>query len=103
EELEDIEATVEHVRECEPDVFFTTVSYPIRGTPYYERVASRLVNIGRWERSTDRDSRIRGRHSPQFYRHADDLLRSSAAARPDPEKIAAAREGLRATMREVEA
>src|SRR5262249_48606602 len=29
EELEDIEATAEHVRECKPDVFFTTVSYPI--------------------------------------------------------------------------
>jgi len=103
EDLEDIEATVEHVRTCKPDVFFTTVSYPVRGTPYYERVASRLVNIGPWEQTTDRDFRIQGRHSRQFYRHADDLLRSSAAAQPDPEKIAAARVGLRATMQEKEA
>jgi radical SAM superfamily enzyme YgiQ (UPF0313 family) len=103
EELEDIEATVEHVSQCSPDVFFTTVSYPIRGTPYYDRVTSRLVNIGPWEQTTDRDFRVRGRHSRQFYRHADDLLHSSAAAQPDPQKIAAAREGLRATMREIEA
>jgi len=103
EDLEDIEATVEHVRTCKPDVFFTTVSYPVRGTPYYERVASRLVNIGPWEQTTDRDFRIQGRHSRQFYRYADDLLRSSAAAQPDPEKIAAARVGLRATMQEKEA
>lgn len=103
EELEDIEATVEHVRQCSPDVFLTTVSYPIRGTPYYDQVASRLVNIGPWEQTTDRDLRIRGRHSRRFYRHADDLLRSAATAQPDPGKIAAAREGLRATLQEVEA
>ncbi|HKE27062.1 MAG TPA: radical SAM protein [Bryobacteraceae bacterium] len=102
EELEDIEATATHVRECKPDVFFTTVSYPIRGTPYYDRVETRLVNIGAWEQTTDRDLRIRGRHSRQFYLHADDLLRHSAAAQPDPEKIAAARHGLRATLQEVE-
>ncbi len=102
EELEDIEATVEHVRQCRPDVFFTTVSYPIRGTPYYDRVASRLVNIGPWDQTTDRDSRIRGRHSRQFYRHADNLLRSAAAAQPDPEKITAVREGLLAASEEAE-
>jgi radical SAM superfamily enzyme YgiQ (UPF0313 family) len=103
EELEDIEATAEHVRACKPDVFFTTLSYPIRGTPYYDRVAQRLVNIGSWEQTTDRDLRIRGRHSRQFYRHADDLLRNSAAVQPDPEKITAARDGLRATLQEIEA
>ena len=103
EELEDIEATAQHVRECRPDVFFTTVSYPIRGTPYYDRVAARLVNIGPWETSSDRDFRIRGRHSRQFYRHADDLLRSVAAAQPDAQKIASARAGLHATLEELEA
>lgn len=102
EELEDIEATARHVRECQPDIFFTTVSYPIRGTPYYDRVASRLVSIRPWESSTDRDFRIQGRRSRQFYRHADELLRSSAAEQADPQKIAAAREGLRATMQEME-
>jgi hypothetical protein len=101
--LEDIEATVEHVRQCKPNVFFTTVSYPIRCTPYYDQVASRLVNIEPWEQSTDRDFRIRGRHSRQFYRHADELVRSSAAERPDLVRIAAAREALRATLQEIEA
>jgi radical SAM superfamily enzyme YgiQ (UPF0313 family) len=103
EELEDIEATVEHVRECNPDIFFTTVSYPIRGTPYYDHVAPRLVKISAWEQSTDRDFRIQGRHSRRFYRHADDLLWSAAAGQPDPQSIAAARQALRATMQEIEA
>src|SRR5581483_9280134 len=87
EEIGDIEATVDHVKACRPDVFFTTVSYPIKGTPYFEKVASRLVSIGSWERSTDRETRIRGRHSSQFYRHADELLRSATAEEPDPSRI----------------
>lgn len=103
EEIADIEATVEHVKKCRPDVFFTTVSYPIKGTPYFEKVASRLVSIGNWETSTDRKTRIRGRHSGQFYRHADELLKSETAEEPDPVKILAAREGLRTTFHEVEA
>jgi radical SAM superfamily enzyme YgiQ (UPF0313 family) len=103
EEIEDIEATVELVRQCKPETFFTTVSYPIRGTPYYERVASKLVSIGEWEDRTDRDFAIRGRHSRQFYRHADALLQGTLAEQPDAVRIEAAREALRASRREVEA
>ena len=39
EELQDIEATIEHVKRSNPDIFFTTVAYPIKGTPYYDEVA----------------------------------------------------------------
>ncbi|HZL55825.1 MAG TPA: B12-binding domain-containing radical SAM protein, partial [Bryobacteraceae bacterium] len=98
-----IEATVAHVKRCRPDTFFTTVSYPIKGTPYFDRIASRLVNVRPWGESTDRDFRIRGRHSRQFYRHADELLRSEMADCVDPARIEAARQSLRLTSGEVEA
>jgi len=123
EELDDIEATVEHVKGADPDVFFTTVAYPIKGTPYYERVASRLVNPKSWAEGSDRDCRIRGRHSRRFYQFADQLLRSEvelnrllsgrgngASAKPDPSPAvelrsaaSQAREGLRSSFSEVEA
>jgi radical SAM superfamily enzyme YgiQ (UPF0313 family) len=74
EELEDIEATIEHVKRTDPDVFFTTVSYPIKGTAYYERVASSLVHLKPWHLSSDRELMVRGRHSTQFYEFADRLL-----------------------------
>ena len=38
EEIEDIEATIEHVKKCNPDIFFTTVAYPIMNTAYYQTV-----------------------------------------------------------------
>src|SRR5208282_1624663 len=72
--LEDIEATIEHVKRTDPDVFFTTVSYPIKGTPYYERVASSLVQLKPWGISSDRELGLRGRRSSQFYENADRLL-----------------------------
>lgn len=103
EEIEDIEATVRHVKECRPDVFFTTISYPIKGTPYFERVSSRLIGIADWSRSTDRDLRIKGRHSRRFYQYADDLLRSEMASEPDIAKVLTARNGLRQSWHEVEA
>jgi anaerobic magnesium-protoporphyrin IX monomethyl ester cyclase len=103
EEIADVEATVDHVKQCRPDVFFTTVSYPIKGTPYFEKIAPRLVSIRPWETSTDREIQVRGRHSGSFYQHADELLKREMAAEPDAAMILAARQGLQATCHEVEA
>jgi radical SAM superfamily enzyme YgiQ (UPF0313 family) len=76
EEIEDIEATVRHVSKSQPDIFFTTVSYPIKGTPYYQKVQDQLVQLAPWGKTSDREIKIRGRHSRQFYSFADKLLRS---------------------------
>jgi len=84
-------------------VFFTTVSYPIKGTPYFERVSSRLVSISGWQESTDRDLRIQGRHSRRFYQYADELLKSEMEKEPDLTKVLTARSGLRQSWHEVEA
>ena len=75
EEIEDIEQTIEHVRMSLPDIFLTTVSYPIKGTPYYKRVASRLVQLKPWAETSDRELDVTGRRPREFYRVADELLR----------------------------
>jgi len=102
EEIQDVEATVDHVKQCRPDVFLTTISYPIKGTPYFKKVADRVVAAGPWRESTDREFRITGRHSREFYKHADDLLRSEMARTPDHAQIAAVRKGLALAAPEVE-
>jgi radical SAM superfamily enzyme YgiQ (UPF0313 family) len=76
EELSDIEATVRHVRQTRPDTFFTTVAYPIGGTPYFEDVAERVTTTTPWAHGSDRELRIRGRHSRRFYGNADQLLKA---------------------------
>ena len=79
EDLDDIEATIQHVSKSKPDIFFTTVSYPIKGTPYYNRIASRLIQIAPWGQTSDRELKIQGRHSREFYAHADKVLRDEVA------------------------
>ncbi len=109
EEIEDVEATIAHVKKTIPDIFLTTVSYPIRGTEYFARVEERVEAAGEWSRSSDREFRVRGRHSRNFYRHADQLLRDEVeqarqGAQPElSARIAAERQAMLATASEVEA
>ena len=117
EEMSDIDATVEHVKKSDPDIFFTTVAYPIKGTPYFSEVADRVEGLKLWSEGSDRDFRIRNRHSRQYYRFADKLLRSEVELhrlklKPDANQtslmtlrdgIAEARAGLESTRSEVEA
>jgi anaerobic magnesium-protoporphyrin IX monomethyl ester cyclase len=76
EELQDIEETIEHVKRTDPDIFFTTVAYPIKGTPYYESSANSLVQLKPWKESSDRELVLHGRRSPEFYGFADRLLQN---------------------------
>jgi anaerobic magnesium-protoporphyrin IX monomethyl ester cyclase len=80
EDMADIEATIDHVKRTGPDIFLTTVAYPIRGTPYFEKVADRVIALRTWEEGSDRDFRIRGRHSRRFYQNVDRLLRAEVDA-----------------------
>jgi radical SAM superfamily enzyme YgiQ (UPF0313 family) len=95
ETLEDMEETVEHVKKANPDVFFTTVAYPIKNTGFWDDAAGRVVAPKTWEESTDRDYLLRGRHSRAYYKQADRWLRSEVAAfrieGEDPEAAAAKR------------
>jgi anaerobic magnesium-protoporphyrin IX monomethyl ester cyclase len=67
ERTEDLQATVDHLKHTSPDVFLTTVSYPIKGTPYYDQVADRLVSPNSWADGTDRDLVVRGRPVRTYY------------------------------------
>jgi anaerobic magnesium-protoporphyrin IX monomethyl ester cyclase len=117
EDVSDIEATVRHVCRTQPDTFLTTVAYPIGGTPYFEEVSSRMAAPLPWAQSSDRDLRIRGRHSRRYYGNADQLLKaevelerlshsstpiSSSQMVDLQRRIENAREGLLATFAETE-
>jgi radical SAM superfamily enzyme YgiQ (UPF0313 family) len=116
EEMADLEATVEHLKKAAPDVFLTTVAYPIKNTRFYEKVADRVLARDDWERRTDRDLGVRGRHSPRFYSFATrwmvsavGLHRMRQKGERDPLRLAKAlanaqigRLGMRLTAAEVE-
>jgi radical SAM superfamily enzyme YgiQ (UPF0313 family) len=70
EELPDIQATVDHLKIAGPDIFLTTVAYPIKGTGYYKQVADRVLARADWDQRTDRNLTVRGRHSRRYYEYA---------------------------------
>jgi radical SAM superfamily enzyme YgiQ (UPF0313 family) len=70
EEVEDLQASVDLLKRSNPDVFLTTVAYPIKGTPYYQDVADRVIALKSWDEGSDRDFTVAGRHSRRFYEHA---------------------------------
>jgi len=80
EEIEDIAATVEHVKRSNPDVFLTTVSYPIKGTGYFAKVRGKIALPLPWAEGSDRDYVVEGRRGREYYKLADWWLRSEVEA-----------------------
>jgi radical SAM superfamily enzyme YgiQ (UPF0313 family) len=74
EEVGDIEATIDHLKKSGPDLFLTTVAYPIKGTKYYQAVENEIVTHRTWTRRTDRDLNVKGRYTGRFYNHASRWL-----------------------------
>jgi radical SAM superfamily enzyme YgiQ (UPF0313 family) len=79
EEVADIEATVQHLKKTAPDVFLTTVAYPIKGTPFHDEVEDRVRSPGAWAGWTDRDQTLVGRHTKLYYRFARAFLEGEVA------------------------
>jgi radical SAM superfamily enzyme YgiQ (UPF0313 family) len=98
ETVDDIAATVELVRRADPDVFLTTVAYPIKNTAYFTQLGDRVLAPDDWATSTDRDYAVRGRYPRELYRHADRWLRQEVEAhrRGDPDGDPAREEAQRA-------
>ncbi len=69
ENEDDVAATIAHVKKANPDLVLTTVSYPIKGTEYYQRMAGQnlIAANGEWQTTNDRDYQIHGRHSQRYY------------------------------------
>lgn len=70
EELGDIYETIDFVREQQPDVYLTTVAYPLRGTTLYDEVRGDIRAERGWEHHLQRELDIAGRFTTPLYRFA---------------------------------
>jgi anaerobic magnesium-protoporphyrin IX monomethyl ester cyclase len=80
EQIEDIQKTIDLVKQCDPDIYLTTVAYPIKNTGYFRKVEGTVVLSKDWATASDRDHLIRGRHSRGYYKQADAWLRNEVEA-----------------------
>jgi len=79
ETIQDLEETVAHLKIANPDIFLTTVAYPIKGTSYYAEVESRVLADKAWADRSDRDLTVAGRYSRRFYQFATRWMVSEVA------------------------
>jgi radical SAM superfamily enzyme YgiQ (UPF0313 family) len=92
ETREDIVHTLQMVRDCRPDDIGISVSYPLPGTRFYDRVKAELGEKQNWIDSDDLAVMFRATYGADFYRvlhavvHAEFRARRGAAAlrRPWP-------------------
>ena len=68
EAWEDINKTINMILELMPDDLGISVSYPLPGTKFYERVKSELTQKANWVDSDDLDLMFANTYSPLFYK-----------------------------------
>lgn len=68
ETWDDIQATLKMVRDCLPDDIGVSVSYPLPGTKFFERVKMQLGEKQNWVDSDDLAMLYQGPFPPEFYR-----------------------------------
>lgn len=77
----DIEATLQMVRDCQPDDIGVSVSYPLPGTKFYDRVKGEMDNQQNWRDSEDLAMLYRGPYTTDFYRQLHKVLHKEFRAR----------------------
>jgi len=68
ETWDDVQKTLKMVRECAPDDIGISVSYPLPGTKFFERVKLELGDKQNWVDSEDLAMLYRGPFPTEFYR-----------------------------------
>lgn len=64
----EIDKTIQMVNDLMPDDIGISVSYPLPGTKFYDRVASQMKAKHNWELSDDFEMMFDGAYSTEFYR-----------------------------------
>jgi radical SAM superfamily enzyme YgiQ (UPF0313 family) len=81
ETREDVERTLQMVRDLLPDDIGISVSYPLPGTPFYERVKLELGDRANWVDSEDLAMLYRGPFTTAFYRHLHTVVHKEYRSR----------------------
>jgi anaerobic magnesium-protoporphyrin IX monomethyl ester cyclase len=68
EEKEDIQATIRMLKDLMPDDIGISISYPLPGTKFYEKVKLDLTEKQNWIDSDDLALMFRGTFSPAYYK-----------------------------------
>lgn len=66
----DIEETIQHLKESDPDHFTITIAYPIKGTELFQEVEANQTHKLEWSLNTDRQIDFKRTYSRSYYDYA---------------------------------
>jgi len=81
ETRDDIQKTIQMVQDCLPDDIGISVSYPLPGTPFYDRVKSELIHKTNWQDSADLAMLYQGTYPTTFYRQLHTVVHKDYRSR----------------------
>jgi len=64
---DDIEETITHLKESNPEYFTITVAYPIKGTELFAEVEAVQTNNFSWDTNSDRDRDFKRTYNRKYY------------------------------------
>jgi len=64
---DDIEETIRHLKESNPEYFTITVAYPIKGTELFAEIEAEQTNNFIWENNSDRDRDFKRTYKRKYY------------------------------------
>ena len=95
ETRDDIETTIQLVRDCEPSDIGISVSYPMPGTKFYNVVHEQLGEKKNWQDSSDLAMLYQGPFSTEFYRKLHSVIHKEFRARKAWKSVRNARDAAR--------
>jgi anaerobic magnesium-protoporphyrin IX monomethyl ester cyclase len=101
EDWNDVQSTLQLVRDCDPDDIGMSVSYPMPGTPFYDRVRDTMTGRGNWIDSAEMPMLYDGPYPTAFYHRVFDALHAEFRIRKATrgKSVASTAIGLAATGR----
>jgi anaerobic magnesium-protoporphyrin IX monomethyl ester cyclase len=78
------------VRDCNPDDIGISVSYPLPGTKFYDRVREQLGNKRNWVDSDDLEMMFQGAYITEFYRVLHHVVHHEFRMRKAADRLRAA-------------
>ena len=90
EEWDDIEKTIQMVRDVRPDDIGVSVSYPMPNTRFHQIVQAQIGTQANWRDSADLAMMYQGAFPTEFYRALADALHAEVRGGDEPASVASA-------------
>jgi radical SAM superfamily enzyme YgiQ (UPF0313 family) len=79
ETRDDVLATLQLIKDLDPEIFGIAVAFPMKGTDFYDNIAPLVKDVSHWTQTNENKLVFHGQYRPRFYWFAERLLHNEVA------------------------